>query len=84
MRRTGHAYTIFVRNITLSADERNIEAARSRARADRTTLNEQFRLWLASYARPKDDLQEYAHLMADVRGRLQVGRHLTREEMNVR
>ena len=40
-----------MKNITLSADEGLIEAARERARAEHTTLNEQFRLWLADYAR---------------------------------
>lgn len=40
---------ITVRNITLSADENLIEAARRRAAAQQTTLNAQFRLWLADY-----------------------------------
>ena len=35
-----------MKNITLSADEGLIEAARERARTEHTTLNEQFRLWL--------------------------------------
>lgn len=83
-RHTISAYTTFVRNITLSADERDIEAARSRARADKTTLNEQFRLWLAGYARPQGVLGEYEQVTSDLRGRLVVGRALTRDEMNER
>jgi hypothetical protein len=39
-----------MRNITFSADERLIEAARERARGGGTTLNEEFRRWLAAYA----------------------------------
>ena len=35
-----------MRNITLSADEKLIEAAREKARARYTTLNEEFRRWL--------------------------------------
>jgi predicted nucleic acid-binding protein len=35
-----------MKNITLSADESLIEAARERARADQTTLNKAFRVWL--------------------------------------
>ena len=35
-----------MKNITLSADEGLIEAARERELAEHTTLNEQFRLWL--------------------------------------
>ena len=38
-----------MKNITLSADDKLIEAARARARAEKTTLNEQFRRWLADY-----------------------------------
>lgn len=72
-----------MRNITLSADEGLIDAARERALAEKTTLNEEFRRWLASYAhghraRQVDDT------LATLRGRLTVGRKLTREEMNER
>jgi len=38
-----------MRDIALSADERLIEAARARARAEHTTLNGEFRRWLAEY-----------------------------------
>jgi hypothetical protein len=73
-----------MKNITLSADERLIEAARERARAEHTTLNEQFRRWLADYAHARERLQRYEHVMAGLRGKLKVGRKLTREEMNER
>ena len=39
------------KNITFAADAALIEEAREAARADNTTLNEQFRLWLEQYAR---------------------------------
>lgn len=38
-----------MKNITLSADKALIEAARAQARADNSTLNEQFRQWLSEY-----------------------------------
>ena len=38
-----------IKNITLSADERLIEAANQRAAEEHTTLNEQFQLWLKHY-----------------------------------
>ena len=41
---------VFVKNITLSADASLIDAARQRAAAERTTLNAEFRRWLADYA----------------------------------
>ena len=73
-----------MRNITLSADERLIDAARERARAEHTTLNEQFRRWLADYAQAQQRLQRCDEVMAQLRGQLQVGRKIGREEMNER
>ena len=73
-----------MKNITLSAEERLIEAARERARAEHTTLNEQFRRWLQEYAGTQERMHRYESVMAQVRGKLEVGRKLTREEMNER
>lgn len=70
--------------ITLSADEALIEAARERARAEHTTLNEQFRRWLADYVHTRERMQGYDEAMATVWGTLKVGRKLTRDEMNKR
>ncbi len=46
-----------MKNIILSADDKLIEAARERARVEQTTLNEQFRRWLADYARQEHRLK---------------------------
>ncbi|MDH3210768.1 MAG: hypothetical protein OEL91_10390 [Burkholderiaceae bacterium] len=73
-----------MKNITLSADQSLIEAARARARKENTTLNEQFRRWLADYAQTRERMQRYDKVMATLRGRLKVGRKLSREEMNER
>lgn len=73
-----------MKNITLSADDALIEAARRRAASERTTLNEQFRRWLADYVGRKRQAAEAAHVMQELQGRLQVGRRLTREEANER
>lgn len=74
-----------MKNITLSADEGLIDAARKRARADHTTLNEQFRRWLADYARPRDRAAEAATLLRDLRRRIRTGgRRFTRDERNER
>ena len=51
-----------MKNITLSADEHHIEAARQRARSEHTTLNDAFRRWLADYAL----LQQRLRLCDDV------------------
>ena len=73
-----------MKNITLSADENLIEAARQRAVAEHTTLNEQFRIWLAEYARKQEQLRRYDKTIKELRGKLKVGRKLTRDEMNER
>lgn len=73
-----------MKNITLSADERLIEAARERARAEHTTLNEQFRHWLEDYARREQQAEEAMAVVRELRGKLRVGRKLTRDEMNER
>jgi hypothetical protein len=73
-----------MKNITLSADEAHIEAARARARADQTTLNEQFRRWLAEYAQTQDRIKLYDSVMAGLRGQLKVGPKLSREARNAR
>lgn len=73
-----------MKNITLSADEKLIEAARARARAEQTTLNEQFRRWLAEYVSREQQAQEAMAVIKELRGKLRVGRKLTRDEMNER
>jgi hypothetical protein len=73
-----------MRNITLSADEKTIEAARERARSEHTTLNAQFRRWLAEYAHSHERLRRHDEVMSGLRGRLKVGRKLGRDEINER
>jgi hypothetical protein len=76
-----------MKNITLSADERLIEQARERARAEHTTLNEQFRLWLRDYTRPdkQKQIEEAKALLDHIRSYAGTGgRKYTREEMNER
>ncbi len=81
---TSLVYTATVKNITLSADERLIEAARRRARTEHTTLNEAFRRWLADYAQAEQRLHRLDEVMAGLKGRLQVGRPIGRDERNAR
>lgn len=69
-------------NITFRADDRLIEAARERARRENTTLNAQFRLWLAEYSHRPNQVEAYDEAVLALRGQVVVGRKLTREEMN--
>lgn len=74
-----------MKNITLSADEHLIEAARERARAEHTTLNEQFRRWLAEYAQRKQQAERAIAVIRDIqRYASSGGRKFTRDEMNER
>ncbi len=72
------------RNITFTADAALIEAAREAARSDNTTLNEQFRLWLESYAR-KRQAEKAMETIERIRSYASSdGRKFTRDEMNER
>ncbi len=73
-----------MKNITLSADERLIEAARERARREHTTLNAEFRRWLVQYARRRERAEDYRKVMDELRGNVRVGKKLSRDEMNER
>ena len=73
-----------MKNVTLTADEALIEAARARARAENTPLNEQFRLWLNHYAKSQERMVQYDATMKNLRGRMKVGAKLSRDAMNER
>ncbi|MDZ7752072.1 MAG: hypothetical protein U5S82_10475 [Gammaproteobacteria bacterium] len=74
-----------MKNITLSADDRLIEAARARARAEHTTLNEQFRRWLAEYVRQRRQVEDAMEVVERLQGYATTGdRRFSREEMNER
>ena len=74
-----------LRNITLSAEEQLIARAREKAGAARTTLNVEFRKWLAGYAATQDAaaVGRFRDVMAQIGG-VDAGRSFTRDEMNER
>ena len=74
-----------MKNITFSADENLIEAARRQAIAEHSTLNKQFRLWLESYVRREQRAAEAMRVIRELQGRITTGgRRFTRDEMNER
>lgn len=74
-----------MKNVTLSADENLIEAARRRAMAEHTTLNEQFRLWLKNYVGREQQAARAMQTIRELQGQLFAGgRKFTRDEMNER
>ena len=74
-----------MRNITLSADESLIDAARAQARDENTTLNDQFRIWLAGYVQRRRSADKAMALVDEMRKYVSTGgRKFTRDEMNER
>ena len=74
-----------MKNITLSAPEPLIEAARKRAHEEHTTLNAEFRTWLASYGQRKQRAGEALKVMERIGNYASSGGHkFSREEMNER
>ncbi|MBI2766946.1 MAG: hypothetical protein HYX53_13680 [Chloroflexi bacterium] len=74
-----------MKNITLSADDALIEAARARARAEHSTLNEQFRRWLTDYTRRRHVADEGMAVIRRIQQYADTGgRKFTRDEMNER
>jgi hypothetical protein len=74
-----------MKNITLSAEERLIEAARERARAEHTTLNDLFRRWLADYTHREQQVERAMAVVDRIAGyATSGGRKFSRDEMNER
>lgn len=72
-----------LKNITFSAEEHLIQEARKRAARNNTTLNDEFRRWLAQYVERPDHAADYA-LLLETMNYARPGRTFTREEMNER
>lgn len=68
-----------MKKITLSADDKLIEAAR----AEQTTFNEQFRRWLTDYVQQEQKSESAMALIEELRGKVRTGgRKFTRDEIN--
>lgn len=72
-----------LKNVTLSAEEDLIEAARQRAHRDKTTLNNAFRNWLARFASRDNSAAEYEKLMRSLKN-VSAGKNFSRDELNER
>lgn len=72
-----------LKNITLSADEALIERARRRAQAHKTTLNAEFRRWLANYVESPKTVDGLLGFMSRFEY-VQPGKTFTRDELNER
>lgn len=72
-----------LRNITLSAEEELIARARQEAERRGTTLNAEFRLWLAAFSEQEKTARGYNELM-DRLAYVRPGRRFSREDLNER
>ena len=74
-----------MKNITLSADDKLIDAARACASAKNTTLDAEFRIWLADYVDRGRRATQAKRAIRDLQSRISTGgRKFTRDEMNER
>lgn len=71
------------RNITLSAEERLIQQAREKAAREKSTLNEQFRLWLERYVSSENKAIDYNTLMQRM-SYANSSKRFSRDELNER
>lgn len=77
-----------MKNLTLSANDSLIDVAHQQSRAEHTTLNDQYRLWLAEYVQRHQRVAVAMSTISELQGAL-IGdgttkRKLTRDEMNER
>ena len=81
--RTGAVYTVRMKNVTLSADDRLLERARDLARRRSTTLNQMFRDWLGELTASRTRKDRYEDLMRRL-AHARSGGPFSRDEMNAR
>ena len=72
-----------MKNITLSADEQLIHAAREKSDKENTSLNVLFRQWLVRYTEKDKHKLAYEELMKRL-SYARPGKKFSREEMNAR
>jgi hypothetical protein len=80
---TGVVYTVDVKNVTLSVEDRVLERARELARRRSTTLNQMFRDWLSELTAERARKDRFEHLMRRLTHARSGGR-FSRDEMNAR
>jgi hypothetical protein len=74
-----------VKNITLSAPEPLIEAARKQALAQHSTLNAEFRKWLEDFSQRQQKAEDTLAILRKISSYASSGgRKFTRDEMNER
>ncbi len=73
-----------LRNLTFSADPEVIERARRKAESRKTTLNSEFRIWLAKYSDETTPTRADIEKLLDRMPYFEAGPRPSREELNER
>jgi len=73
-----------LRNLTLSAAPELIDKARRKAESRKTTLNSEFRIWLAKYSEDSDPTPDDIESLLDRMTYFSAGPRPGREELNTR
>jgi hypothetical protein len=82
---TSFVHTVDMKNVTFSADDALIRAARRKAQAANRTLNDEFRAWLDEYVgRDEQAARAVAFLDHVSQYASTDGRRFSRDEMNAR
>ena len=72
-----------MKKITLSADERLLEAAHKYAAVENTTLNAKFQQWLEDYTQRRQQADRAMATIRELQGKISTdGYKFTRDEMN--
>lgn len=72
-----------LKNITLTAEDSIIKAAREKALKQHTTLNNEFRRWLSHYIKQETTTSDYQALM-DKLAYAYITHKISRDDMNER
>ena len=72
-----------LKNITLSADDELIRRARDKAEGQGSTLNNEFRRWLAMFAEQEERARDYHDIMQKL-AYARPGGRFSRDELNAR
>ncbi len=73
-----------LRNLTLSADPELIDRARRKAESRKTTLNNEFRIWLAKYSDENNPTLNDIEKLLDQMAYFEAGPRPSRDQLNER
>lgn len=73
-----------MKSMTIMIDDDLLERANEQARKESRTLEELVQHWMSDYARRRSVTDEFDDLTQALRGKVRIGRKLTRDELNER